>query len=71
MHTIRKMVSHYKNKDLLKIHTFYSSEIENNKNKKKKTKNRSRLQTPSKKLTSIDLSKELPFFPQRRKDLND
>ena len=32
------MVSHYKNKDLLKIHSFYSSEIENNKKKKKKTK---------------------------------
>ena len=35
MHSIRKMVSHHSNKDLLKIHSFYSSEIENNKKKEK------------------------------------
>ena len=35
MHSIRKMVSHHSNKDLLKIHPFYSSEIENNKKKEK------------------------------------
>ena len=28
------MVSHYKNKDLLKIQPFYSSEIKNNKKEK-------------------------------------
>ena len=35
MHSIRKMVLHHSNKDLLKIHSFYSSEIENNKKKEK------------------------------------
>ena len=35
MHSIRKMVSHHSNKDFLKIHSFYSSEIENNKKKEK------------------------------------
>ena len=30
------MVSHYKNKDLLKIQPFYSSQIENNKTKRKR-----------------------------------
>ena len=35
MHSIRKMVSHHSNKDLLKINSFYSSEIENNKKKEK------------------------------------
>ena len=35
MHSIRKMVSRHSNKDLLKIHSFYSSEIENNKKKEK------------------------------------
>ena len=35
MHSIRKMVSHHSIKDLLKIHSFYSSEIEYNKKKEK------------------------------------
>ena len=35
MHSIRKMTSHYKNKELLKIQPFYSSEIESNKKKGK------------------------------------
>ena len=35
VYNIRKMVSHYKNKDLLKIQPFYSSEIKNNKKKEK------------------------------------
>ena len=42
------MVSHYKNKDFLKIQPFYSSQIENNKKKKKKTKNIARLSPPFK-----------------------
>ena len=58
------MSPHYKNKDLLKIHPFYSSDIENNKKTKKKT---FRWSSSSKKLTIIDLSKELPFFPSRKK----
>ena len=35
VHSIRKMTSHYKNKELLKIQPFYSSEIESNKKKGK------------------------------------
>ena len=35
VHSIRKMTSHYKNKELLKIQPFYSSEIESNKKKRK------------------------------------
>ena len=59
------MYLHYKNKDLLKIHPFYSSsEIKNN---KKKTKNISRLPTSSKKLTNIELSRILPFPPKKPK----
>ena len=58
------MSPHYKNKDLLKIHPFYSSDIENNKKTKKKT---FRSSSSSKKLTTIDLSEELPFFPSRKK----
>ena len=61
------MALHYKNKDLLKIHPFYSSDIKNNKKKKKKIKNISILPTSSKKLRNIDLSKELPFYPPRKK----
>ena len=33
VHSIRKMTSHYKKKELLKIQPFYSSEIESNKKK--------------------------------------
>ena len=64
------MRSHYKNKDLLKIHPFYSSEIKSNKKNNKKISNislSSKLPSFSKKLTNIDLSKELPFFPPKRK----
>ena len=64
MHSIRKMYLYYKNKDLLKIHPFYSSEIKNN---KKKTKNTSRLLTSPKKLTNIELSRILPFPPKKPK----
>ena len=72
MHSIRKMTSHYKNKELLKIQPFYSSEIEsNNKKKKIKTRNISRLPSSSKKLTNIGLSKVLSFLPENLKDLKD
>ena len=68
MHSIRKMTSHYKNKELLKIQPFYSSEIEsNNKKKKIKTRNISRLPSSSKKLTNIGLSKVLSFLPEKPK----
>ena len=65
----RKMPSHYKNKDLFKKQPFYSEEIKNWKKKKKKTSNIdiSESQSFSKKLRKIDLSKELPFFPPKRK----
>ena len=66
MHNIRKIVSHYKNKDLLKIQPFYSSEIKNDKKKKKKTENISRLPTYSKNLTNKQLSDLLPFPPNRK-----
>ena len=64
------MFSHYKNKDLLKIQPFYSEEIKNWEKKKKKSSNidiLSESQSFSKKLKNIDLSKELPFFPPKRK----
>ena len=64
------MFSHYKNKDLLKIQPFYSEEIKNCEKKKKKSSNidiLSESQSFSKKLRNIDLSKELPFFPPKRK----
>ena len=61
------MSPHYKNKDLLKIHPFYRSEIENNKRKKTKIKNKSRLPISSKKLSNIELSKVLPFLPEKTK----
>ena len=61
------MVSHYKNKDLLKTQPFYSSEIKNDKKKKKKTENISRLPTYSKNLTNKQLSDLLPFPPNRKK----
>ena len=70
MHSIRKMDLNYKNKDSLKIFHFYTSEIKNNKKKKRKTNNINILSglAPSyKKLTDTDLSKELPFFPPKRK----
>ena len=70
MLNIRKMASRYKNKDLLKIHPFYSEEIKTGKKKKKKTSNidtLSELPPFYKKLRNIDLSKELPFFPPERK----
>ena len=55
------MVSRYENKNLLKIHPFYSGEITNNKKKnKKKIRNISRLPSSSKKLSNIELSKVLP-----------
>ena len=61
------MVSHYKNKDLLKIHSFYSSEIENNKKKKKKTKNISRLLSSSKKLPTLIYLNSFHFFHKEEK----
>ena len=67
MHNLRKRVLHYKNKDLLKIQPFYSSEIKNDKKKKKKTENISRLPTYSKNLTNKQLSDLLPFPPNRKK----
>ena len=50
--------------------SFYSEEIKNWKKKKKKTSNidiLSESQSFSKKVRNIDLSKELPFFPPKRK----
>ena len=70
MHSIRKMDLNSKNKDSLKIFHFYTSEIKNNKKKKRKTNNiniLSGLPPSYKKLTDTDLSKELPFFPPKRK----
>ena len=67
MHNIRKMVSHYENKNLLKIHPFYSGEIKNNQKNKKKIRNISRLPSSSKKLSNIELSKVLPFLPEKPK----
>ena len=61
------MVSHYKNKDLLKIQPFYSSQIENNKKKKKKTKNIPRLSPPFKKLSNKQLLDILPLSSERKK----
>ena len=66
MHNLRKRVLHYKNKDLLKIQPFYSSEIKNDKKKKKKTENISRLPTYSKNVTNKQLSDLLPFPPNRK-----
>ena len=61
------MVSHYKKKDLLKIHPFYSGEIKNDQTNKKKIRNISRLPSSSKKLSNIELSKVLPFLPEKPK----
>ena len=50
--------------------SFYSEEIKNWKKKKKKNSNidiLSESQSFSKKVRNIDLSKELPFFPPKRK----
>ena len=50
--------------------SFYTEEIKNWKKKKKKTSNiniLSESQSFSKKLRNIDLSKELPFYPLKRK----
>ena len=65
------MVSHYKKKDLLKIQSFYSSQIENNKKKKKKTKNIPRLSPPFKKLSNKQLLDILPLSSEKKKDLKD
>ena len=59
------MVSHYQSKYLLKIQSFYSSEIENNKRKTKKTKNI--LSPPFKKLSNKQLLDILPFSSERKK----
>ena len=55
---------HYKKKDLLKIHAFYSAEIKINKKKDKKIKN---INVFPKKLSNADLSKVLPFPPEKPK----
>ena len=57
MPNIRKMSLHYKNKDLLKNHPFYSAEI---KSSKKKTKN----------LVILSFLSELPFFNKKPKELS-
>ena len=54
-----KMRSNIKNEDLLKIQPFFSEEIKNFKKRKKNY--------ISKKLSNIQLSKELPFFPKSSK----
>ena len=74
-HTIRKMDPNYKNKNRLKNLPFYSEEIKSAKKKNKDFGNIKFLselpffQKEPKKLTNTDLSKELPFPPQRKKDL--
>ena len=59
------MASRYKNK--WKIHPFYSSEVENLKKRTKKNNNSEIFSEIPKQLSNIKLSKELPFFPPKRK----
>ena len=56
MHNIRKMRSHYKIKDSIKILPFYTSEIKKSKKKKEN-------------FTNNRFLSELPFFPQKVKNL--
>ena len=61
------MTPRYKNKVLLKIQLFYSSEIESFKRKNKKINNTEFFSKKPNKLSDIKLSKQLPFFPKKDK----
>ena len=61
------MTPRYKNKVLLKIQLFYSSETESFKRKNKKINNTKIFSKNPNKLSDIKLSKQLPFFPKKEK----
>ena len=61
------MSLHYKNKDLLKIHPFYSTEINRAKKKNKKISNINVFPKKPKELSNIELSRIPPFPPENPK----
>ena len=66
MHNIRKMCLQYKNKDLLKIQTFYSEEI---KSVKKKRKEKLQFLLKTQRINYKQLLDVLAFPPKMKKKI--